>query len=108
MEILIVIVVIIGAVVVFSAWSTAEKRKRLMAKYGDAAIVERLMRKEIWQGQTAQQVTDAIGQPKAVDHQVLKTKEKEIWKYQPSGKNRYDLRVIIENGVVVGWDKKGG
>jgi hypothetical protein len=31
---------------------------------------------------------------------------KEIWKYNHSGGNRYGLRITIENGEVIGWDKK--
>ncbi|PKN66998.1 MAG: DUF2845 domain-containing protein, partial [Deltaproteobacteria bacterium HGW-Deltaproteobacteria-10] len=37
---------------------------------------------------------------------VLKTKTKKTWKYHQQGTNRFGLRVTVENGYVVGWDKK--
>jgi hypothetical protein len=59
-----------------------------------------------WQGQTQEQLLDSLGRPADTDTKVLKTKTKEIWKYNRVGKNRFGLRVTVENGVVVGWDKK--
>ncbi|NNC68303.1 MAG: hypothetical protein HKN83_09745 [Gammaproteobacteria bacterium] len=43
---------------------------------------------------------------KDIDQKVLKTKTKEVWKYFPSGRRRYGLRVKQVNGEVVGWDEK--
>ena len=83
-----------------------KKRERLMSKYGDSHLVEKLMAKSIWQGQTEGQLIDSIGKPLDIDQKVLKTKVKETWKYDKSGKNRYNLKVVFENGLVVGWDKK--
>ena len=77
-----------------------------MSKYGDSHLVEKLMAKSIWQGQTEGQLIDSIGKPLDIDQKVLKTKVKETWKYDRSGKNRYNLKVVFENGLVVGWDKK--
>jgi len=77
-----------------------------MKKYGDEGLVDKLMEGLFWQGQTEDQLKDSLGEPADVDQKVLKTKTKEIWKYYESGKNRYDLKVTIENGEVVGWDKK--
>lgn len=36
----------------------------------------------------------------------MKTKVKEIWKYNPIGEKRYGLKITIENCEVIGWDKK--
>ena len=77
-----------------------------MLKYDDTQVVDKLMSGTIWRGQTAEQVVDALGSPLSVDTKVLKTKSKEIWKYDHRGANRYALRVTIENGIVVGWDQK--
>jgi uncharacterized membrane protein len=85
----------------------AAKKKKLMQKYGDEEIVRRLMGRVIWQGETEEQLIDSLGRPIAVDNKVLKTKTKQIWKYNQTAKNRYSLRVTLEDGVVVGWDKKG-
>ena len=83
------------------------RRKKLMKKYGDASLVDRIMKREVWEGQPEEVLIDSIGRPAAVDEKVLKTKRKEIWKYNATGKNRYSLRITVENGEVVGWDKKG-
>ena len=39
--------------------------------------------------------------PAPDDEKVLKTKTKHILKFNPTGKNRYALRITIENDVVV-------
>ncbi|MFK3862525.1 DUF2057 domain-containing protein [Pseudoalteromonas rhizosphaerae] len=82
------------------------RKKRLMEKYRDARIVERLMKKMFWQGQSQEQLLDSLGKPVDIDQKVLKTKTKEIWKYNRTGKGRYGLRITLENGEVIGWDKK--
>ncbi|WP_459212072.1 DUF1700 domain-containing protein [Aquimarina rhabdastrellae] len=83
-----------------------EKRERLLKKYKDPDLVERLMRGEFWIGQTERQLLDALGTPKDISEQVLKTKTKETWKYHKTGNNRYALKIKLENNHVVGWDKK--
>jgi uncharacterized membrane protein len=100
---IIVIAIVIG---LMSNFFEKKKRQRLMDKYGSEYIVDKIMKKMIWQGQTEDQLIDSIGNPRDVDQKVLKTKVKETWKYEKTGENRYNLRVIIENGAVVGWNKK--
>lgn len=65
------------------------------------------MSKQIWQGQTAAQLVDSIGSPSAIDNKLLKTKKKEIWKYHPTSPTRFNLKITLEDDIVVGWDKKG-
>ena len=79
---------------------------RLYKKYSDEELVNKIIKRTIWQGQTAEQVLDAIGKPKDIDQKALKTKTKETWKYFPSGRRRYGLRIMLDDGVVVGWDNK--
>lgn len=81
-------------------------RERLLAKYGDPAVVAQIARHRYWQGQTAEQLRDSLGAPVDTDARTLKTKTKEIWKYRQLGANRYRLRVTLEDGVVVAWDEK--
>lgn len=103
------IVLIVGVVVVWlliSSHNTKKRREALLKKYSDAELVERIMRRMFWQGQTQEQLLDSLGRPLDIDERVLKTKTKETWKYNRIGKNRFGLRVILENGVVVGWDQK--
>jgi hypothetical protein len=93
-------------------WNKSHQRKKrlfyLGSKYNDPEIVEKIMNGTIWQGQTAEQLRDALGEPAALDDKVLKTKKKEIWKYGHQGANRYNLRVTLENDEVIGWDSRAG
>lgn len=83
-----------------------QRKASLLSKYGDSELVEKLLQGYFWQGQTEEQLRDSIGAPSDIDQKILKTKKKEVWKYGPTGRNRYGLRITVENGVVVGWDKK--
>ena len=100
--------VILSVIIIFviAYFNDKIKRERLMKKYNNTILVERLMKGEIWQGQTRGQVIDALGKPLMINEQVLKTKTKYTYKYNRIAKNRYGLKVIIENGLVIGWDKK--
>lgn len=100
---LVLIFLVIG---IWSHYRNKWKRERLMEKYSDAALVDKLMQGMFWQGQTDEQLMDSLGKPLDIDQKVLKTKSKETWKYNETGKNRYALKIIIENGEVVGWDQK--
>lgn len=107
---LISIILFVTAVVVLKVFLDARAKKKryeaLVRKYGDARIASRIMEGSIWQEMTEEMVRDSWGPPAAVEVKVLKTKHKEIWKYTQTGKNRFRNRVIIENGIVVGWDIK--
>lgn len=65
-----------------------------------------IMKRMFWQGQTPAQLTDSLGCPVDIDRKIMKTKTREVWKYNETGKGRYALRITIEDGAVVGWDKK--
>jgi hypothetical protein len=79
----------------------------LAGKYKDDAIVQAILRQKIWEGMTAAQLFDSAGNPEAVDQRYMKTKSREVWKYDHQGANRFALRVTLDHGVVVGWDSKG-
>ena len=110
----VIIGIVIAAIVIFIkilSWGNekkakAERRKKLMQKYNNEDIVNNIMSQIIWQGQTANQIIESLGQAEDVDQKVLKTKKKEIWKYGFEGGNRYRLRITLENDVVVGWDQR--
>lgn len=97
---------LIIAIVVIAFAMNAMRRDALMKKYGDKDLVDRLMRRMIWEGQTAEQLVDSIGRPVQIDEKVMKAKTREIWKYHQRSRTRFGLRVTVENGMVVGWDKK--
>lgn len=79
----------------------------LNEKYGDEAIVNAILSQKIWEGMTAAQLFDSIGEPEAIDQKYMKTKSREVWKYHHQGSNRYLLRVTLEDGLVAGWESKG-
>lgn len=110
MDTLVLLAVLAAIIFGLVSWakSAARKRRReaLYAKYGDAEVVDKIMARMMWQGQSMEQLTDSLGNPADTDSRVMKTKHREVWKYHPAGKNRYRLRVTVENGVVVGWDQK--
>lgn len=100
------IIGIIAIIVFFGRLAKKERRKKLMLKYGNQNLVERLMARQFLQGQTSGQLIDSIGRPADKGTQVLKLKTKETWKYQKTGNNRFALKIFLEDGIVVGWDKK--
>lgn len=102
--------VIAGLCVAVYFWHQHEKKKQRLAylreKYSDEDLVQKIFGGYFWQGQSEEQLIDALGEPEAIDKKVLKTKKKEVWKYNHQGANRYNLRITLENNLVVGWDKK--
>ena len=85
---------------------TALRLSYLLEKYREEPVVKRIMRGTIWEEMTSEQLFDSVGQPEAVDQKYLKSRSREVWKYEHLGANRYRLRVTLENGLVIGWDKK--
>jgi uncharacterized membrane protein len=98
---------IIAVIVALRQVSKKQRIEYLRTKYGDEEIVQRIMNRTIWQGQSSEQVADSLGNPVEIDNKVLKTKKKEIWKYEHQGGTRFNLRITLDNDIVVGWDKKG-
>ena len=92
-------------VVAFCIWGYRQRRKHLVEKYGDPEIAHRMMKGIIWQGETREQLLESLGKPVDTDEKVLKTKTKEIWKYHRTARNRFGLKVTLDDGIVVAWDK---
>jgi uncharacterized membrane protein len=96
---------LIGIGVAFLIWkgiAYAMRRTYLIKKYG-RELGLRILRKNIWQGMTTEQLADALGNPTDIDQEVHKTKKRETWKYGQTGKNRFKVRIHLEEGTVVGW-----
>lgn len=78
-------------------WYKFENNKRLRAMlmviYNDERVVDDIMNNRFWQGQTDDQLIYSLGSPVAKDKKVLKTKKKEVWKYNHKSGNRYGLRI---------------
>lgn len=85
----------------------ARRKAYLLDKYGnDSSVVEDIANGLIRQGMTYEMVIDAWGAPAAVDKKVYRTKIKETLKYGPGPRRSFSNRVVIENGVVVGWEQR--
>jgi len=106
MELIIFLGLILAVWIAAKVYSQKKRREELMSKYSDQKIVEQIIRRSIWQGQTKEQLIDSIGKPIGVDERVYKSKKAETWKYNQTGAKTFALRIIIEDGVVVGWEKK--
>ncbi|WP_222846794.1 hypothetical protein [Chitinolyticbacter meiyuanensis] len=100
------VVAVIGLIVFIKKQNRAQRIAHLRAKYQDEEIVQNILAERFWIGQTDEQLIDSLGHPHDIDQKVLKTKKKETWKYQHQGANRYRLRIVLDNGVVSGWDQK--
>src|SRR5690606_34056169 len=83
----------------------AERLADLTRRFG-AADAARIMAGEIWQGQPAEQVFEALGSPVDTEQKVMKTKVKVTLKYDQRTAKSFGLRVFIEDGEVVGWERK--
>ncbi len=93
-------------VAVVCVWAYRRRRRHLVERYGDPEIARRIMRGILWQGETAEQLRESLGTPADTDQKVLKTKTKEIWKYRPTARNRFGLKVTLDDGIVAGWEQK--
>ena len=74
--VLLLVVVIGGGIVGLIVFLRIQRRKELMERYGDEQIVNAILAKNIWQGQTVEQLIDSIGRPVDLDQKLLKTKKK--------------------------------
>lgn len=99
-------ILIVFAILIGAYYANKVKREKLMGKYKDPILVEKLMNRNFWVGQTKEELIDALGSPKEISEKILKTKTKEVFKYHKTGNNRYALKITLENNIVVGWDKK--
>ncbi len=107
MEVAVVVIVLIIAGVTLSRHlATKRRRARLLARYGDLQIVEDIMAKKVWQGMTREQLLESWGQPADQGQRVTKTKTTTTYKYNQTGRNRFQSRVTLENDIVVGWQQK--
>jgi hypothetical protein len=107
MELIILIVAGMVIMAVVAAIMRAKKQKMLLEKYRDPEIVRRLKAHMFWQGQTKEQLVDSLGPPADIETKVYKESVRQTWKYYPINKEKFRLWVILENGVVVGWDEPG-
>ena len=77
----------------------------LAATYGDDNA-QRMLACEPWQGATGPMIRAMLGAPEHVMTKTLKTKTRETWCYDRLDARRFALKVVLENDVCVGWEKK--
>lgn len=53
-----------------------EARRAYIRKKYDADTADRILRRNVWTGETAEQLRDSLGSPADVDQKLLKTKKK--------------------------------
>ncbi|WP_433965987.1 hypothetical protein [Tunturiibacter gelidiferens] len=100
------VVGIVALITFYLIWKRAARLSYLRAKYQNEDVVQKIMRRNFWAGQTTEQLRDSLGNPPSKDDNLLKTRKREVWKYHPSGRNRYRLRITLDDDVVVAWDQK--
>ena len=77
----------------------------LTARFG-AEAAAKISSRELWVGETVEMLRESLGEPEDVAETVLKTKTKHVFKYdRRPGNHRFGLKVTLENGVVVGWQR---
>lgn len=85
----------------------AEKRhQELLEKYGDEEVVARILAKDCWLGQTAEQLLDALGSPEDTDTKKTSRLTREVWKYKKIAANRHALKITVSNNEVTAIDDK--
>lgn len=97
---------LIGIFILYRVLIYKTRKNGLLKKYKNPEVVRRILKGSFWQGQSSEQLIDALGEAKNIDRKILKSKCREVWKYRRTGKNRYSLRIFLEDGFVVGWEEK--
>jgi hypothetical protein len=98
---------LIGVGAGYWKWLQIRRASRLRAKYLDPELAQRLIAGEIWEGQTPEELEDAVGKPVSVNHVKRAGVEREVWNYLPY-EGRYRMRVTLDDGLVASWFRLGG
>ncbi len=94
----------------WSKWSRAKRARERYTQLCDSfgeEMANNIVAGQLWEGCPYAAMLEILGQPADVDEQVSKRKVKYTYKYYQTGKNRYRLRVLVENGEVTGWKECG-
>lgn len=83
-----------------------ERIAQLKAKYNNDEVVEGILSRRIWIGQTAAQLSDSLGWPDSTEEKAMKTRTREVWKSDEARKGQFLLRITLDNDQVTGWDDK--
>jgi uncharacterized protein len=99
---MLIVVLVVSTIVIVRAYRAFQRRRRLVAKYGEkeAALI---IAGKVWQGMREEQLTESWGPPVGKSREVIRAKIKETWKYGQTGRNRFTNRIYLEDGLVIGW-----
>jgi hypothetical protein len=100
--VVLLVLLVFSAAIALRIVRNFRRKQRLVAKYGEE-IAALIIARKFWQGMTEEQLTDSWGNPTDVGREIIRTRIKETWKYNQTGKNRFSNRVYLENGIVIGW-----
>jgi hypothetical protein len=81
----------------------AQHLEQLACRFGPD-VARRIVAAQVWRGQTEEMLVEALGRPIDVDDKLMATRLRRVFKYLPLGGNRFAIRIILDNGVVVGWE----
>jgi hypothetical protein len=106
LDITVVILTVVACAVALKLFLYRRRKRYLTEKYGDPAVVAKLMQRMFWIGQTEGQLIDSLGRPVEIDRKAMKTRTREVWKYNRRTRTQFGLRITLDNGIVITWDQK--
>lgn len=89
---------VIGAFVGLKIVRHVWRRRYLTKKYGPHEAAQ-IMAREVWQGMTAEQLTESLGRPSDIGREIIRARSKETWKYGQTGKNRFRIASIWKTAL---------
>jgi hypothetical protein len=107
--VIVVAIAVVGFVMLkamVKAWARKRRRDDLIARFG-VEIADLIISRSVWEGMTEEQLNESIGKPAQADRKILRSKDVKTLKFGQTGKNRFAMRVTVENGLVVGWTQYG-
>lgn len=81
------------------------EERKLIETYGHEAAMN-ILNKRLWIGCPERALYEMFGSPVSKEEKVKSSSVTRTHKYMETGKNRFALRVTLENGLVTGWDDK--
>ncbi len=85
---------------------TTKRGRYLLRKHRNSGLAGRLGRGEVWIGMSVEQLRDSVGEPEAVERQVLGDRIQMTWKYEALDAVSYRLHVVIDGDQLVGIDDR--
>lgn len=83
-----------------------QARREALSKRFDEHTAMMIMIGDPWEGATREMICEACGYPDEVEERVMKSKTRHVLKYRAESGRKIRLRVVLEDGIVVGWESK--